>query len=39
MQLNIDDHDRPFTITSFDNVSSTTASQIRNLSKEIEKYL
>jgi hypothetical protein len=38
-ELKMDQNDRNLTITKFDKLSSTSASEIKNLSKEISKYL
>jgi hypothetical protein len=35
----MDKNDRNLTITKFDKLSSTSASEIKNLSKEVNKYL
>ncbi len=35
----MDQNDRNLTITKFDKLSSTSASEIKNLGKEISKYL
>jgi hypothetical protein len=35
----MDQYDRNLDITQFDRLSSTSASEIKNLSKEVNKYL
>ena len=38
-ELNLDKNDRNLAITKFDHLSNCSASQIKNLRKEVEKYL
>lgn len=38
-ELKMDKDDRNLTITKFDKLSSSSASEIKNLNKEINKYL